>query len=780
MQAWDLLRRQVLADLHPSGEPGWATTAFTRSLRRTILVGTACWQLAVVGAILVEPPSLPTATGLVAGHLLLVCMALAAVRGACPPLVVIGASHLLFVADWAAVPALGDPLMLAACWQVNLAAASPAFVLRGVASLAYPLVAAVVVPLLMVAVRPHAGDLLPLAVLGTGLAIFVVTRLGLRSVLELTRQVDCEHAEAEAAQQELEVRRVTSARAAEDGRILHDTVINTLAALANGGASVGDHDAVRARCARDVATVEAIAADDQVHLQAGIRAPLFVAGIRVRHTGIDDDELARREALLPPEVLTALAGATGELVRNAEKHSGADEVEVHVGVEDLAFVVEVSDDGVGFDGLAPEGRGLSESVVARLAEVDVDVELDTAPDRGTRVRMAWPGSTAGAAARPDRVRAPGFREVVEALQRRASGLFARGMVAVGVFLAVTNHRGQWTEDYLMVGVVAGTCAVAWWGRSSRVVVPILLALGACVAFVLSAAAVDFGRDKAFLWQAICPVGPLLMMLGTPGWHGRTPWAAGLYAATVLAVAGVVAPGSITAAVTVVVGGLVGLGLVAAWSRFQASLREVGRQAVRDQKALSAARLEAEKREAASRARRRWSAAGLRESVVLLDKVASGEIAPSDEGLRRACVEEEAYLRQLTQLNPELVAMGDWFARALAEARTSRASLVVRSGSVDVDAEVAPVLGELLLSAVSSVPSGQQVTTTLFPGPSSLRFTLVGPAPHLSAAVAGTIGERPPPGDLSIAVQTFASQDLVEVVVPAAPGPGLPTPAPRGE
>jgi len=81
--------------------------------------------------------------------------------------------------------------------------------------------------------------------------------------------------------------------------------------------------------------------------------------------------------------------------------------------------------------------------------------------------------------------------------------------------------------------------------------------------------------------------------------------------------------------------------------------------------------------------------------------------------------------------------------------------------------LAPALGELLLTAVGAVPAGEQMTTTLFPAEHGLRFTLVGPAPHLASVARGWRL----PDDVAMSVQSFGPQDLVEVVVPAAePGP----------
>lgn len=768
-----VIRRWFLADLFAGDErDGWATASFARSLRRAVLLAAAAWQVVMIPTVMIEPSALSTRAGLVLAHLLLLVLTLRAASHGFPALVVIALAHLLFVADWALVTSPENPLLLAACWQANLAAASPAFVLRGRASLVYPLVAAVVVPVLMVLTNPTTDHSFPPAVFATALAICVATRVGLRPILAFAEQADREHTAAEEERRAAQVRRAASRRAADDARLLHDTVINTLGALANGGAAVADVDAVRARCASDASAIAAIAEDEEIPRSIGLRRDYFASSIEVRHTGIPDAELARREALVPPEVLEALGGATAELVRNAEKHSGASEVRVDVRVEGSGLAVLVSDDGVGFDGHVPVGRGLAESVVGRLRDRGVEVDVRTAPGDGTQVRMVWrAGGEGGDVVREGTI---SFRDVVNGLLQRSSAVVAVGLVMVGLYLAVTNHRGQPTEEYPMVAVVAVVCLVAWFlrnrgvhSRGLRVVVPTLLTVGACLAFVLSAASVDYGRTDIVLWQAICPVGPVLLLLGVPAWRSRLPWAVTGYAATVVAVAGFAATDSGRAAVAVLVAGAAGLGLVLGWWTFQRRVAIIGRRAASDQKAAAVARTEAEARRAANRARRRWAAAGLRESVVLLRRVADGDLDPRDDSLRRSCGEEEAYLRQLTQLNPELVVMGEWFARALAEARTARAGMTVRSGSVDVDAEVGPVIGELLLRAVGTVPAGRELTTTLFPAPSSLRFTVVGPSPHVATAASGWRG----PAGTELIVRSYGSQDLLEVLIPATTAPG---------
>jgi len=237
--------------------------------------------------------------------------------------------------------------------------------------------------------------------------------------------------------------------------------------------------------------------------------------------------------------------------------------------------------------------------------------------------------------------------------------------------------------------------------------------------------------------------------------------------TIGAVASFAASDSRSAAVSVLVAGGACVGLILGWAAFQRMVTSVSRRAVADHEAAIRLRTEADSQDAASSARQRWASAGLQESISLLRRIAEGQAEPEDALMREACGAEEAFLRQLTQINPELVRMGEWFAQALAEARRSKVRLTIRSGAVDTEPAIAPELGRLLLMAVSAAPGGEQLTATLFPiSGSMLRLTLVGPAPGLSVMA----GRWNPPAGSEASVRGLGSQDLVEVVVPLGSEP----------
>lgn len=735
---------------------GWLTSSLLVSMRRILLLGLAIWQVPMVATVIAQPGPAMDLAALLAGHLLLLVGALAAAQERVPTAGVLAGAYVLFVADWVAVDHVDDPLLLAACWQMNLADSLPAFLLRGRAFVIGALAAIVAVPIAMVLLRPGFEGILPVSVVVTALAITVAVRIGLSFVYDVTATADAEEEAAAAAQLAAAVRRSASRRAAEDARILHDTAINTLAALANGAAAAGV-EAVRERCRRDLRTIEALTDADELRTATRRRLHdgIDSTGITVRRTGLRGSELARREAALPPAVLDAVAGAVGELVRNAAKHADVDEVTVDVVDPGGELVVVVTDHGKGFELDAAIGHGLAESVLGRLAAVGVDVQIDAAPGRGTRATLRTTLGTSPPS-EPDDGR---LDDVVHALQRRAADMFAAGMVAVGVVLAVANHPGQVTEEYPMVAVVAVVCLLAWrcpagWGTW----VPPVLIAGAVAAFVLSAAAVGFGADGVVSWQAICPVGPLLLVLSRR-LRIWLPVALVAYAGTVVVLAVGIGLHHRERGLSVLVAGAAGLGLVLGWRVFHRVLTRLGRSAVQEQQRAGAFRAEAAARDAALAARRRWRAAGLTAAAGTLREVVAGADLRSTS-LRRACDEEEAYLRQVIMLHPDLVRMGEWFARALAQAREKRVLLTVRAGGTDVPEPEARRLGELAMAAVAAVPAGMRLTATLFPTSSGVRLTIVGPHPHLAAVAGRSRGSQGGP----VPVQTLGDQDVIEIVV----------------
>jgi signal transduction histidine kinase len=86
--------------------------------------------------------------------------------------------------------------------------------------------------------------------------------------------------------------------------------------------------------------------------------------------------------------------AVKEALHNAVQHAQASEIRLHIAVADGRLTLGVSDDGRGFDpGRLPVGasggNGLP-NMRQRLVECGGACDIDTAPNRGTRITFSLP------------------------------------------------------------------------------------------------------------------------------------------------------------------------------------------------------------------------------------------------------------------------------------------------------------------------------------------------------------------------------------------------------
>jgi signal transduction histidine kinase/phage shock protein PspC (stress-responsive transcriptional regulator) len=94
----------------------------------------------------------------------------------------------------------------------------------------------------------------------------------------------------------------------------------------------------------------------------------------------------------PAAGLQPLLLAAREAIVNAVRHSGAVDVSVYLEVEPQRVSIFVRDRGKGFDpaAVAPDRRGISGSIVDRLARAGGSAEVRSTPGEGTEVEMSLP------------------------------------------------------------------------------------------------------------------------------------------------------------------------------------------------------------------------------------------------------------------------------------------------------------------------------------------------------------------------------------------------------
>ncbi|MBL7490446.1 hypothetical protein I6A60_10105 [Frankia sp. AgB1.9] len=92
----------------------------------------------------------------------------------------------------------------------------------------------------------------------------------------------------------------------------------------------------------------------------------------------------------PPDLEAAIYFCCLEALQNAAKYAGAEaEVTITVAAVDGAIHFEVADDGAGFDLTSTAGHGF-ENMRDRVGAFGGTVEVDSAPDSGTRIRGTLP------------------------------------------------------------------------------------------------------------------------------------------------------------------------------------------------------------------------------------------------------------------------------------------------------------------------------------------------------------------------------------------------------
>jgi signal transduction histidine kinase len=200
-------------------------------------------------------------------------------------------------------------------------------------------------------------------------------------------------------------------------RLLHDTVLNTLTALAR--ADCDDVPEAVNRCRQDVALIES-ALGDPDELAAGGGRPSGDLPSEVRAVAADmrargltvhvETEIETGAGLaVPARVIMAISNATREALSNVAAHAGTGEAWVRVGLtapdraEDPGRVlVVVRDLGTGFDPARVDGArlGLRRSIAERTADCGGQASIWSQPGQGTVVSLSWPASERPAEAHP--------------------------------------------------------------------------------------------------------------------------------------------------------------------------------------------------------------------------------------------------------------------------------------------------------------------------------------------------------------------------------------------
>ncbi|WP_433674043.1 sensor histidine kinase [Microbacterium gorillae] len=717
-----------------------------------VLLSAAGWQ-----AVMIATTALAVGwTGWMpmAGMVVLALLAVGALRGMFPDAAIPVGMAAIGIWCLLLAPDVEAPLTLAACWQMNFATFFAGLLVRDRRIVAVVIGYTIVTTAVVLIFRPDWGPAFAIAVPVAQTSIIVGLRLGLPALLRIGTVADLRARTAENAARRAVLARESSARIAEEARVLHDTAINTLGAVANAGAGVTDLARVRQQCARDLVSLAALRTQHPLPEATSLLDLFGQPGLPTRRSGLTDEEIERVGARLDASVVTALLGCVREAVTNATKHSGADYVVITTEVDGDTFSLTVADGGVGFDPTAAYGRerGLMNSIVARASDAGVAAQIDSAIGVGTRIRLTAPLDAA-----PHDEPLPLTADIgafLASARLHAATMYGLGVTIIGVLLTVIGGANAYGAHYLMLAVMA----VAWWAfrspgaRVHRAALAVGLVTTALVAFILSAAATDFGSQGVAHWQALAPTGPLIMVFALFPSRRFIVTVLSIVATVIAALAVVVGTGGLAPAENIAVAGCVTVGFSAVWARFQMLVERVGERSLRSRQETFVANLASEVAAAAQAHYLRWMDAGLDDAIALLQELADGTCDPTDDTTRARCADEERYLRQLVQISPELVYLGREMMPTLQFARDRGIAYSLRLGSTDTTDETsARLLSRMVLHNLATTPPGSSVLASVFPTQDGLQLTLVGSS--LSV----------PPSPLPWPTETTVSHGLIEMV-----------------
>ncbi len=189
--------------------------------------------------------------------------------------------------------------------------------------------------------------------------------------------------------------RIRSEERAEVAAHLHDSVLQTLAMVQRRADEPREVVRLARKQERELRTWLLSGQRVDADAAAGLLgAALGSLGAELEDThGVPVEVVQVRDCDLD-ERLGSLLLAAREAISNGQRHSGADHVSVYCEVGTSEVSVFVRDRGRGFDraGVAPDRRGIADSIEGRMARHGGRATIRSTPGEGTEVELVMPRS----------------------------------------------------------------------------------------------------------------------------------------------------------------------------------------------------------------------------------------------------------------------------------------------------------------------------------------------------------------------------------------------------
>ena len=253
-----------------------------------------------------------------------------------------------------------------------------------------PVAAVVIIAYVITVAHPAGAAYLVFQALATAALMVLVRRGGRNADAAISRQLQLE--------QDLKVEAARRADQREQDRRLHDTILSTLTMVASGALDMSS-PVLAAQASRDLQVLHSWPTLPELGPpDADLPERLAAVAAEAAPLRVSTSFFSATKTV-PATALDRIADCAAEALRNVARHAGTGLAELRVRGGNDQVVVEIIDQGRGFDprSVPRSRRGISESIQGRMAEIGGTAEISGAPGVGTTVTLRWPGEgTAGA------------------------------------------------------------------------------------------------------------------------------------------------------------------------------------------------------------------------------------------------------------------------------------------------------------------------------------------------------------------------------------------------
>lgn len=329
-------------------------------------------------------------------------------------------------------------------------------------------------------------------------------------------RADGEHAEIRATLVERERLRARSNSSAAVARRIHETVLNTLAAISMG-IPQPSQAAARAACRRDLEQMElGLRQLPDCTIAEILHAAIGVATLDRVDVDFDGD----RQVIIPAVSANVIRDAVVEALRNVERHSGERTALIRAQVNGVVHI-DISDQGIGISQGALERFGLRNAIRSGLESIGGQVEVRVGNTGGTVVCLTAPRGVRAGLDMP-RLELLGVLDSDPAARIGVLGTNLFMVIfAVPVAAAMPRSGLLLTGMLLYVGIVVAI-AVVW---ASRLRVPLTVLAVMILVATLALAALSSpgcGSDWAvvMILTGMSGGATLLPLISIRGWVPR--------------------------------------------------------------------------------------------------------------------------------------------------------------------------------------------------------------------------------------------------------------------